>query len=201
MENFGRLDVLMNVAGINKSGKIQNVARADIDTVIDINLKGLMIGCHAAAPIMLEQGSGHIVNVASFSSFAAATGMSLYVASKTGVRGFSLAIAQDLAPHGIAVTAIYPDKIMTPMLEIEAFREDVEMNFATGSFLTLDDLERAVFNVALPKRPRELLVPGHQSLTMRLFCAFPSLGQTFMPYFKRQGQRNQKRYQARLQKK
>jgi len=93
----------------------------DTDTFsrhLDIN-QGVIFATRAVAPILIAQRFGHIVNVASIAAISHVPGLSAYCASKHAVRGFSLAIAHELARHGVAVTVVYPDAVETPMLTLQ----------------------------------------------------------------------------------
>jgi 3-oxoacyl-[acyl-carrier protein] reductase len=194
IERWGRIDVLMNLAGVSRAGRIDEADPADIDLHIDVNTKGTLYGCRAASVRMVAQGHGHIVNFASFAGLAPAPGMSLYVASKFAVRGFSHAIATELAPRGVAVTVVCPDSVDTPMLAAAAKRSDALFNFSNGRILTVRDLERTVLERVLPKRPREVLVPASTGVAMRLLTAFPRLGEVLLPLIERRAARHQSRY-------
>ena len=116
-ETFGRLDILVNNAGIgywSPEGIVEGVLdqwRAELD----VNLMGLMTGTHAAARIMHEQGSGHIVNVSSLAGRYAAGQIPGYATSKFGVNGFTESARRDLRRHGIRVTLIEPGEVATPI--------------------------------------------------------------------------------------
>lgn len=114
-ETFGRLDILVNSAG---SVYREPVATADPDEwrrEIETTLLGLMTASQIAVTDMLEQGSGHIVNVSSLNARKAAPGASGYTASKFGVNGFSEALRQEVTTEGIRVTVIEPGAVDTTM--------------------------------------------------------------------------------------
>src|SRR5262249_40428921 len=117
---FGRIDVAMNIAGYLMAGWAHEASPEIVDCHLDINVKGVIFGTQAAARQMLKQnkgqGSGHIINIASMSALAPIPGIAIYTASKYAVRAFSLAVAQELRPHNIYVTAINPDAVRTPLL-------------------------------------------------------------------------------------
>lgn len=96
LHKWGRIDVLMNIAGVCIPGFIYNTPLELIDKHIDINLKGVMYGVQLITPLMIEQQSGQIINIASLAGIAPIKGLNLYSASKFGLRGFSIAIAHEL---------------------------------------------------------------------------------------------------------
>jgi NADP-dependent 3-hydroxy acid dehydrogenase YdfG len=105
-------DVVVNNAGVAVGGPFLETSLDDWDWVIDINLRGVVHGCHFFAPNMVSAGrGGHIVNISSIFGIYPAVHTSAYVATKFAVRGFSLSLRDELAPHKIGVTAICPGMI------------------------------------------------------------------------------------------
>ncbi len=115
VEKFGRLDVIINCAGVGSIDEFINTPDEHWDKVIGVNLKGTFLCCREAAKVMTEQGSGIIINV---SSTAAMTGEgpSHYCASKAGVMGLTRSISRELAASGIRVNTIIPGPTNTPMM-------------------------------------------------------------------------------------
>jgi 3alpha(or 20beta)-hydroxysteroid dehydrogenase len=112
---FGRLDVLVNNAGIARSAPLEEMSLADYRAVVDVNQVGVFLGMRAAVPAMARAGGGSIVNVSSIDGL---TGMNFiigYVASKFAVTGMTRAAALELAPRGIRVNSIHPGYVDTPM--------------------------------------------------------------------------------------
>jgi 3alpha(or 20beta)-hydroxysteroid dehydrogenase len=115
LDAYGKLDVLVNNAGILRHAPIAEMEPAEFRRVIDVNLVGCWLGVHAVAPTMIAAGSGSIVNVSSIEGFAGAAGLSAYSASKFGVRGVTRSAAQELGPHGIRVNSVHPGGVLTSM--------------------------------------------------------------------------------------
>ena len=116
LERFGRLDCLVNAAGVNRPAPVYEATEADWDATIGVNMKGAFLLSRAAAGPMMEQGSGRIVHVGSTASHTAHAGGALYAASKHGLVGLVKGMACDLAPHGITVNAVCPGNTDTEML-------------------------------------------------------------------------------------
>ncbi|MCA1727565.1 MAG: glucose 1-dehydrogenase [Actinobacteria bacterium] len=119
LERFGSLDVLYNNAGIlpGDDGSVTETAEEVWDRVIDINLKGVFLGCKFGIPAMLHSGGGSIVNVASFVALmGAATPQIAYTASKGGVLALTREVAVEFARKGIRANALCPGPIETPLL-------------------------------------------------------------------------------------
>ena len=115
------LDILINNAGIGVAGRFVDTSLKTWNKVLDVNVKGVMLGCHLFAPNMIEQGSGHIVNVASAAAFIAAKDMPVYSMSKSAVLGFSESLRADLHEYGIGVSAVCPGIINTPIVANSVF--------------------------------------------------------------------------------
>lgn len=111
------LDILMNNAGIASGGRFLDTSLATWRKVLDINLMGVVHGCHAFLPRMVERKrGGHVLNTASAAAFVAAPDLPVYCASKFAVRGFTEALRADMSQHGIGVSAICPGVINTPIV-------------------------------------------------------------------------------------
>lgn len=117
VKHFGRLDVLVNNAGITKDNLVMRMSEADFDSVIDINLKGTFFCTKHAASVMLKQRSGKIINISSVVGLIGNVGQANYAASKAGVIGMTKAVARELASRGITVNAVAPGFIETDMTE------------------------------------------------------------------------------------
>ena len=119
VERFGALNVLYNNAGIFPAddGSVTETSEQTWDRVMDINLKGVFLGCKYAIPAMIESGGGSIINVASFVALVgAATPQIAYTASKGGVLSMTREIAVEFARKGIRANALCPGPIETPLL-------------------------------------------------------------------------------------
>lgn len=114
VERHGRIDVLVNNAGIHAAEPVQSMERADFQRVLDVNLLGPFLGIKAVVPHMSAGSS--IINVASLNGLSAQPRTSAYTASKFALRGLTRAAALDLGPSGIRVNAILPGVIRTPMV-------------------------------------------------------------------------------------
>ena len=112
-ERWGGLDLLVNNAGVATGGRIDVVAFADWQRVIDINLPGVVRGCQTFVPLLKEQGAGRIVNVSSLAGLVHGPAMSSYNAAKAGVVALSETLRFELAPFGIAVNVVCPSFFRT----------------------------------------------------------------------------------------
>jgi NAD(P)-dependent dehydrogenase (short-subunit alcohol dehydrogenase family) len=113
----GRLDVMVNNAGIAVGGDALELTLAHWDRIIDINLRGVVHGIQAAYPVMARQRSGHIVNTASMAGLTAPAYLAPYVAVKHAVVGLSLSLREEAKGYGVNVTVVCPFWIDTPILD------------------------------------------------------------------------------------
>jgi acetoacetyl-CoA reductase len=116
IEEFNRIDVLVNNAGINIDRTLRKLSVEDWDKVIQVDLNSAFYTVHAALPHMMEQGGGKIINMSSFVGEAGNIGQANYSAAKAGLLGFTKTAAQELARYGITVNSICPGFIETDMV-------------------------------------------------------------------------------------
>ncbi|MDQ1747491.1 MAG: hypothetical protein QOD07_1754 [Frankiaceae bacterium] len=113
----GRLDLMVNNAGIGVGGDTLELTLAHWDRIIDINLRGVIHGIHAAYPVMARQRSGHIVNIGSVAGLIPPPYLAPYVATKHAVVGLSLALRGEAKEYGVGVTVVCPSWTDTPILD------------------------------------------------------------------------------------
>lgn len=118
IEKFGKIDVLVNNAGITKDGLIAMMKEDAFDRVIDVNLKGTFNMTRNVVPYMMKKRCGNIVNISSVVGVAGNAGQSNYAASKAGIIGFTKSLAKELAPRNIRVNAVAPGFIDTDMTSV-----------------------------------------------------------------------------------
>lgn len=127
---FGRLDILVNNAGILKFETLIAMSAADFASVINVNLIGSFLGIKAAAPAMVAQRSGSIVNISSTGGFRATNGGGAYTASKFAVRGLTKTACLELGHLGVRVNSVHPGGIDTPLTNPEGqSRADVDAKY------------------------------------------------------------------------
>jgi 3-oxoacyl-[acyl-carrier protein] reductase len=117
LAEHGRIDVLVNNAGITKDARLAKMTEAQFDAVIDVNLKGVFNCAQAVASVMTEQGKGVILNASSVVGLYGNFGQTNYAASKFGVIGFTKTWARELGPKGVRVNAVCPGFVNTEILQ------------------------------------------------------------------------------------
>lgn len=191
---FNSIDVHMNIAGYLKPGHFQDMPAQEVHRHLDINVKGVMFGTQVASRLMIKQGYGHIINIASMAGLAPIPGLAFYSASKFAVRSFSLAAAFELRPHNVFVTAICPDGVKTPMLDVQQSHEESALTFSGPRILTVQDIEYAILHRALHRKPLEIYIPLSRGFLARLGDLFPRLGFLLIPILSKRGRKRQLEY-------
>jgi acetoacetyl-CoA reductase len=146
MQKFGRVDVLVNNAGITQDRSLRKMSIEDWDKVINVDLNSCYYTVHAALPHMVEQQSGKIINMSSFVGEAGNVGQANYAAAKAGLLGFTKTAARELARFNITVNAICPGFIGTEMVEAipEDVQEKLKKTIPLGRFGRPEEIAKAV---------------------------------------------------------
>lgn len=116
----GRMDVLFNNAGIARGGQFATLSPADIEALVDVNFRGVVFGARAGFALLDATPGSCLLNTCSASGIYGSPGLSLYSATKFGVRGLTEALELEWAPHGIKVRSLMPGFIDTPILDLVA---------------------------------------------------------------------------------
>jgi NAD(P)-dependent dehydrogenase (short-subunit alcohol dehydrogenase family) len=159
LERFGRIDILVNNAGINIPEPASEVSEEHWDRVLDINLKGLFFCAQKVGRVMLAQGSGKIINIASQMGFVGGRLRAAYCSSKGGVVQLTKVLAIEWSQHGVNVNGVAPTFLRTPftapMFEDESFYQQVVGNIPLGRVGEVEDVLGAI--VFLASRASDLI--------------------------------------------
>lgn len=152
VEQLGRIDVLVNNAGITRDGLLARMSEDDFDAVIDVNLKGTFNCCKAAAKYMMKQREGRIINMSSIVGIAGNAGQVNYAASKAGVIGITKSLAKELARRNVTVNAVAPGFIATDMTDAlsEQQQEAITAQIGLGRLGEASDVAGLVSFLASP---------------------------------------------------
>jgi 3alpha(or 20beta)-hydroxysteroid dehydrogenase len=143
VDTFGRLDVLVNNAGVFRYTPLASTPVEDFDEVIRINQRSVFLGMQAVIPAMTAAGAGSIVNVSSIAGLRGSSGTMAYSASKWAVRGMTKVAALELAPLRIRVNSIHPGIIDTPMLDDLLFTGEAAARQAIGARIPIGEVATA----------------------------------------------------------
>lgn len=148
----GKVDVLVNNAGVTRDGLLMRMNEADWDTVLDTNLKGAFLFTKAFTRAFAKQRSGRIINVASVIGLIGNAGQANYAASKAGLIGFTQSVARELAGRGVTCNALAPGFIETDMTAVlnEEIRTELLKKIPLGSFGQAEDIAGAALFLASP---------------------------------------------------
>lgn len=114
-KEFGRLDVIINNAGITKDNLLLKQTELEWDSIMTTNLKGCFNVIRALSPLMIQSGGGHIINISSYAGIKGKAGQAAYSASKAAIAGLTVTAARELSEYNIQVNAIMPGYMMTEM--------------------------------------------------------------------------------------
>lgn len=151
---FGRLDILVNSAGLGTNHDAIDATEAEWDELFAVNVRGLFFACQSAARVMLPQGSGRIINMASQAGLVGIPRHAAYSASKAAVIGLTRVLALEWSAHGVTVNAVAPTWVYTPgtaeRLDDPAFLASVLARIPAGRVATTDEIAAAFLYLASP---------------------------------------------------
>jgi 3-oxoacyl-[acyl-carrier protein] reductase len=153
VKEFGRIDILINNAGITRDGLLMRMKEEDWDAVLNINLKGAFLCSQQAVKVMAKQRYGRIINIASVVAFMGNAGQANYSASKAGLIGLTKTTAKEYASRGITVNAVAPGFIKTAMTDAlpDNVKEEMMKAIPLNAFGTAEDVANAVAFLAAPE--------------------------------------------------
>jgi 3-oxoacyl-[acyl-carrier protein] reductase len=152
VKEFGKIEILVNNAGITKDGLLLRMKEEDWDAVINVNLKGTFLCSKEAVKVMARQRYGRIINIASIVAFMGNPGQANYSASKAGIVGLTKTIAKEYAGRGITANAVAPGFITTAMTDAlpENVRQEMLKAIPMNKFGTVEDVAASVAFFASP---------------------------------------------------
>jgi len=152
-DKLGRIDVLVNNAGITKDGLLLRMSDEDFDAVIDTNLKSAFVAIRTAARSMMRSKSGRIINISSVAGVMGNAGQANYAASKAGLIGLSKTVAREFSGKGITCNVIAPGFITTDMTDVlnDKIKEGVKAMIPLKRFGEADEIAAAVAFFASPE--------------------------------------------------
>ncbi len=176
----GRLDLIFNNAGIGILGDERDKTQDHWKKVIDVNLLGVLYGTNAAYPLMVEQGFGHIVNMASMAGYIPSPMDAAYGTTKHAILGLSLSLRDEGHDLGVKVSAVCPGFIKTPIiyntpiLNVDYSREEIEENLPHFLFMDVNRAGKAILK-GVARNRAVIVFPFHARLAWWLMRLYPPL--------------------------
>ncbi|MHA1309515.1 MAG: SDR family NAD(P)-dependent oxidoreductase [Candidatus Helarchaeota archaeon] len=160
-EKYGKIDVLINNAGVVRVGPIEDFSEEDYDLLINVNLKGTFFGCKYIVPYFKKQGYGNIINLASVAAHIGQVNHANYCSTKAGILAMTKALGLELAPYNIRVNSISPGATDTPMLrsdvaknakergvDFEVVKKEFEQEGVMGRWANPDEIANGILFLA-----------------------------------------------------
>jgi NAD(P)-dependent dehydrogenase (short-subunit alcohol dehydrogenase family) len=189
---YGRVDVVVNCAGIVHPGGIGELTEAAVRQQVEVNLLGTIFTTQAFLPLFLRQKGGHFIHLASLGALSPMPREAVYCATKFGMRGFCLSLALELRSAPIRVSVLSPDSVRTRQLRSEALQGGSTLNFVSAPMDSGVVAEAIVRTILHPRL--EVLIPAARGRWVKLLNLSPHLEWFLYPLFDRIGRRGQRRY-------
>ena len=191
---FGRVDVLVNNAGMHARGDFLDVDAADLAAMIDVNLRAPVVLTRLALPYMRENNSGAIINVGSLAGRTPVPGAAAYAASKAGLRALTYSLSEELADSGIKVALVSPGPIDTGFIMSNI--DEVGDLIFSQPISTPEEVAQTILDLCGNRRIGQSMPPVSGLLTTMTYL-FPSLGRAMRPMLARKGQREKEKWKVR----
>lgn len=196
LEEWGRVDVLVNNAGVVFPGAAEEVPLEKVHQQVSVNFLGMIHGCRAAIPVMKRQGAGKIVNVASLGGVVPMPGEAVYSATKFAIRGYTMSLHAELRDTPVGICAVCPDSVDTPQLAYELKFDEAVLSFV-GSPLPPRAVAKGILKAVRKKKP-EILVPGGMGALYRILMGMPRIFFFVYPLVRKMGKSEMKKRRARI---
>lgn len=183
---FGRVDVLVNNAGYHARGEVESVTATDLGRIIDVNLKAPIVFTRLALPYLRDAGGGAVINVGSLAGRLPVPGSAAYSASKSGLRAFTYAIAEEQAASGIKFAVVSPGPIDTGFI-MSNIDSVSDLTFSQP-ISTANEVAQAVLDLC-GNELREQTMPAISRYLTTATYLFPWLGKQLRPMLERKGQK------------
>jgi len=184
-QKYGKIDILVNNAGVIHPGATEKIALENVHHQVSVNFLGTINGCRAVLPLMKEQNSGKIVNVASLGGIVPMPGEAIYSATKFAIRGYSLSLYAELRKSPVGIAVVCPDSVDTPQLDYELLYDEAVLSFI-GEPLKPEKVAKGIIK-AVRKNKAEILVPSGMGVFCRIGMAFPKFYFLLLPLLEKIG--------------
>ncbi len=185
------VDCIINVAGVLRAGVTGALQAKEVSQQFEVNTLGVIYGTDTFARKAIgEKAKGHIINIGSTAGLFATPGNSVYAATKHAIRGFSIAAAGDLRPHGIDVSLVAPTAVKTDMLEQQRGDQRAALTFSGQRALTTAEVVDKIYQEVIPNRTLETFIPNGEKWTAKFSTCFPELFLKQVEKSRQQGVKN-----------
>jgi short-subunit dehydrogenase len=195
LKNFGKIDVLVNCAGILEPGNFLSLRKDKLKEMIDLNLTSVLMIIQKTLVVMKNQGFGHIVNIGSLGAIVPMPYSAAYCATKFALRGFTFSIAEELKGTGVNISLITPASVTTKMLGYEARNKDSAISFTSKPINPIKVANTVLKVIHKPKI--ESLIPISHGISSKLLVFSPILFSKSYKILHRMGVSGKKRYLLR----
>ncbi len=197
ISSFGTLDIIVNNAGYTAQGEFKDVEMKEYDQILEVNLKAPIRLTKLALPHLLNSSAGRIINVASILGIFPIPTETVYSATKFGLRGFSYALADELADTNVKVCSICPGPVDTPFI-MDHIDKVHDLVFST-TVSTADEIAELILKSAKDGR-MERIKPGHTGVLAKIGMLIPFLKTLLLPVMVWDGKRRKARYKKMYSK-
>ncbi len=190
---FGRVDILVNNAGYHARGTIESVEPAELATMVDVNLRAPIVLSRIALPYLEEAGEGAIINVGSLAGRVVYPGAATYAATKSGLRSFTLSLADEYRGTPIKIGLVSPGPVSTAFI-MDDMDQVSDLTFSQP-MSTAEEVAQAVLDLC-GNNIREQSLPARSGVLTTIVGLMPWLGRLLRPSLERKGQRVKKELKA-----
>ncbi|MBN1222609.1 MAG: SDR family oxidoreductase [Candidatus Aminicenantes bacterium] len=191
LKEFGRLDILINNAGVVQPGPAEKLSFDQVLRQISVNLMGTVLGCQTALRLMKKQNRGKIINIASLGGIVPMPGEAVYCATKFAIRGYSLSLYGELLDSPVSITVVCPDSVDTTQLAYELLHDEAVLSFVSSP-MKPERVARGVLKAVFKDTP-EILIPGAMGNFSRVGMGFPGIFFALFPILRKMGIKTMKK--------
>ncbi|AKM81599.1 MAG: Clavaldehyde dehydrogenase [Candidatus Pacebacteria bacterium GW2011_GWF2_38_9] len=175
-EKVETLDLVFNNAGLGFVKEVHLLSDDEIEQIIDVNVKGMMLVAKKATQMMIKQGYGHIIFTSSLAGYVLLPTWSVYCASKWGITAFANVLRQEVAKHGIKVTTVHPGPVKTEFFDPNKADVDLSKSAKTMPAIPASDVSAAIYKIAYTDKQR-IFCPPSLVVAAEAFRFFPNFMQ------------------------
>jgi hypothetical protein len=173
-KDFPKLDLVFNNAGLGFVKEAYLLSDDEVEQIIDVNVKGMILVGKKAAAMMIKQSSGHIVFTSSLAAYILVPQWSVYCASKWGITVFANILRQEVAPYGIKITTVHPGPVKTEFFDKNKANIDLDHSQSMQSAVTAEEVAQAIYQ-AIKDGKNRIFVPSSLEATARTPDYFPEV--------------------------